>query len=170
MIRSKSKALDASACAPLHPSSRSFQRESTIKAVAPEDAADIVNSLGNSPVERLVCPDGSALLPAATEGGAGELGDRGPAAYRGVYRARGVSGVDRSPYGDGSRAGHRADHDFGLRGRGGGGYPTGLKWTTVAKSQGDLKYVGGATRTKAIPARSWTARCSRATRTVCSKA
>lgn len=29
----------------------------------------------------------------------------------------------------------------GLRGRGGGGYPTGLKWTTVAKADGDVKYV-----------------------------
>ncbi len=29
----------------------------------------------------------------------------------------------------------------GLRGRGGGGYPTGLKWGTVAKSVGALKYV-----------------------------
>ena len=31
--------------------------------------------------------------------------------------------------------------DSGLRGRGGGGYPTGLKWGTVAKASGDLKYV-----------------------------
>jgi bidirectional [NiFe] hydrogenase diaphorase subunit len=29
----------------------------------------------------------------------------------------------------------------GLRGRGGGGYPTGLKWTTVAKASGSRKYV-----------------------------
>lgn len=29
----------------------------------------------------------------------------------------------------------------GLRGRGGGGYPTGLKWTTVAKAYGEPKYV-----------------------------
>jgi len=29
----------------------------------------------------------------------------------------------------------------GLRGRGGGGYPTGLKWGTVAKASGDMKYV-----------------------------
>lgn len=29
----------------------------------------------------------------------------------------------------------------GLRGRGGAGYPTGLKWATVAKSQSDRKYV-----------------------------
>ena len=31
--------------------------------------------------------------------------------------------------------------ESGLRGRGGGGYPTGLKWGTVAKACGDLKYV-----------------------------
>ncbi len=29
----------------------------------------------------------------------------------------------------------------GLRGRGGGGYPTGLKWSMVAKAQGEQKYV-----------------------------
>jgi NADH:ubiquinone oxidoreductase, NADH-binding (51 kD) subunit len=29
----------------------------------------------------------------------------------------------------------------GLRGRGGGGYPTGLKWSTVAKAISDQKYV-----------------------------
>jgi bidirectional [NiFe] hydrogenase diaphorase subunit len=29
----------------------------------------------------------------------------------------------------------------GLRGRGGAGYPTGLKWTTVAKAQGEPKYL-----------------------------
>ena len=31
--------------------------------------------------------------------------------------------------------------ESGLRGRGGGGYPTGLKWSTVAKAGGALKYV-----------------------------
>jgi bidirectional [NiFe] hydrogenase diaphorase subunit len=31
--------------------------------------------------------------------------------------------------------------ESGLRGRGGGGYPTGLKWSTVAKASGDVKYV-----------------------------
>ncbi|HAG83627.1 MAG TPA: NADH-quinone oxidoreductase subunit L, partial [Cyanobacteria bacterium UBA12227] len=29
----------------------------------------------------------------------------------------------------------------GLRGRGGGGFPTGLKWATVAKMPGDQKYI-----------------------------
>ncbi len=31
--------------------------------------------------------------------------------------------------------------ESGLRGRGGGGYPTGLKWSTVAKAAGPTKYV-----------------------------
>jgi bidirectional [NiFe] hydrogenase diaphorase subunit len=31
--------------------------------------------------------------------------------------------------------------ESGLRGRGGGGYPTGLKWGTVSKASGDVKYV-----------------------------
>ncbi|HVZ83769.1 MAG TPA: NADH-quinone oxidoreductase subunit NuoF [Terracidiphilus sp.] len=31
--------------------------------------------------------------------------------------------------------------ESGLRGRGGGGYPTGLKWSTVAKAAGNQKYV-----------------------------
>jgi bidirectional [NiFe] hydrogenase diaphorase subunit len=31
--------------------------------------------------------------------------------------------------------------ESGLRGRGGGGYPTGLKWGTVAKAAGETKYV-----------------------------
>lgn len=31
--------------------------------------------------------------------------------------------------------------ESGLRGRGGGGYPTGLKWSTVSKASGDVKYV-----------------------------
>jgi bidirectional [NiFe] hydrogenase diaphorase subunit len=31
--------------------------------------------------------------------------------------------------------------ESGLKGRGGGGYPTGLKWSTVSKATGDIKYV-----------------------------
>jgi bidirectional [NiFe] hydrogenase diaphorase subunit len=58
----------------------------------------------------------------------------------------------------------------GLRGRGGGGYPTGLKWTTVAKMPRRDRSTSSATPTRATPARSWTAACWRATRTGCSRA
>ncbi len=58
----------------------------------------------------------------------------------------------------------------GLRGRGGAGFPTGLKWGTVAKiaRRAEIRRLQRAT--KAIPARSWTAACWKATRTACSKA
>ena len=53
----------------------------------------------------------------------------------------------------------------GLRGRGGGGYPTGLKWGTVAKAKGTRKYVICNARRGRPRAPSWTAACWRATRT-----
>ena len=58
----------------------------------------------------------------------------------------------------------------GLRGRGGAGYPTGLKWSTVSKSRRARRSMSSATPTKAIPARSWIAACWKAIRTACSKA
>ena len=42
---------------------------------------------------------------------------------------------------DAQRRGAPQITESGLRGRGGGGYPTGLKWSTVAKAGGDVKYV-----------------------------
>ncbi len=51
----------------------------------------------------------------------------------------------------------------GLRGRGGAGYPTGLKWNTVAKAAGRPS-TSSATPTRATRARSWTAASSRAIR------
>jgi bidirectional [NiFe] hydrogenase diaphorase subunit len=57
----------------------------------------------------------------------------------------------------------------GLRGRGGGGYPTGLKWSTVAKTPAD-RSTSSATPTRATPAPSWTARSWSPTPTGCSRA
>ena len=58
----------------------------------------------------------------------------------------------------------------GLRGRGGAGYPTGLKWTTVAKAAGAPEVRRSATPTRATRGRSWTAASWRATRTGCWRA
>ncbi len=59
--------------------------------------------------------------------------------------------------------------DSGIRGRGGAGFPTGIKWK-FATSPRATRSTSSATPTRATPGRSWTARCSRATRTRCSKA
>ena len=58
----------------------------------------------------------------------------------------------------------------GLRGRGGAGFPTGLKWTFAAGNAGATRSTSSATPTRATRARSWTARSSRATPTRCSRA
>ncbi len=52
------------------------------------------------------------------------------------YKALLTALMEMTPYG----VVHRIT-ESGLRGRGGGGYPTGLKWGTVAKAGGDTKYV-----------------------------
>ncbi len=52
--------------------------------------------------------------------------------------------------------------DSGLRGRGGGGFPTGLKWKITREVQADQKYVV-CNADEGDPGRSWTARYSKAT-------
>ena len=53
----------------------------------------------------------------------------------------------------------------GLRGRGGAGFPTGLKWDFAAKAVNEQKFVCCKRPTRATRARSWTAPCWRATPT-----
>lgn len=115
--------------------------EVTYQAVRPEDAVDIVTSLGQAPVERLLLsPD----LPFFTR------------QYKNVLALSGR--IDPESIGDYLAAGgysalltalsdmRPADvihciQESGLRGRGGAGYPTGLKWATVAKAAGEKKFL-----------------------------
>ncbi len=60
--------------------------------------------------------------------------------------------------------------DSGIRGRGGAGFPTGVKWKFASQSPGATRSTSSATPTRATPARSWTAPSSRATRTPSSRA
>ena len=53
----------------------------------------------------------------------------------------------------------------GLRGRGGAGFPTGLKWQLRPATREATRSTSSATATRATRARSWTARSWKATRT-----
>lgn len=109
--------------------------------VTPADAPAILDSLGQEPVERLVCPTDIPFFQRQTKivlENSGEIDPERIEEYIAVegYRALLTAVTERSP------------NDIidemiksGLRGRGGGGYPTGLKWVTVAKANGPLKYV-----------------------------
>lgn len=106
-----------------------------------EDVADIVDSLGGKPVERLRCPTDIPFFTRQKKIALENLGLIDPESID-EYIAR-----------DGYSALMKAITEMtpsevideiiasGLRGRGGGGYPTGLKWTTVAKSDDDTKYI-----------------------------
>ena len=67
-------------------------------------------------------------------------------------------------------AGGRRVIKSGLRGRGGGGFPTGREVAARGRRRRATRSTSSATRTRATPARSWTAARSRATRTRSSRA
>jgi bidirectional [NiFe] hydrogenase diaphorase subunit len=109
--------------------------------VTETDAADIVQSLGKKRVERLVCPADMSFFTKQ---------------YKIVLENSGVIDPEKiEDYiaRDGYTALARVLEDMspqdvideitrsGLRGRGGAGYPTGLKWSTVAKAGGSRKFV-----------------------------
>ena len=111
------------------------------KNVAPDDAQEIVAATENAPVARLLCPrdqpffrhqanivlENSGRIDPEKIDEYIAVGGYGPLlhALTELSPAQIVQGISKS----------------GLRGRGGAGYPAGLKWGTVAKSFGANKYV-----------------------------
>jgi len=111
------------------------------QAVSPDDAAEIVDSIGGQPVDRLLCPTDRPFFKRQTKIVLENCGIVDPLRIEdyiasGGYQALIEALTEMSP----AQVIEQITLS-GLRGRGGGGYPTGLKWTTVAKSHGDLKYV-----------------------------
>ena len=109
--------------------------------VAPADAGEILDSLEASPVDRLVCrtdvpffqrqkkivlENSGVVDPERVEE---YVGASGYGALINVLTEMAPSDVVQEVV------------KSGLRGRGGAGYPTGLKWSTVAKAAGQQKYV-----------------------------
>ncbi|HUB29445.1 MAG TPA: NuoF family protein [Terracidiphilus sp.] len=108
--------------------------------VKEENAAAIVKSLGEAPVAQLQCDLNEHFdkqVRVVLEN-AGHIDPEKIDDYiaRDGYKALLTALLEMTPYG----VIHRIT-ESGLRGRGGGGYPTGLKWSTVAKASGDAKYV-----------------------------
>ncbi len=109
--------------------------------VGEQDAAEVAASLGGPPVERLVCPNDVPFFSRQQKivlENSGVIDPEDISDYIAAdgYRAL-VTAVTEM-----SRAEVLREIDIsGLRGRGGGGYPTGLKWSTVSKMPADQKYV-----------------------------
>lgn len=111
------------------------------QAVTPEDAPAIVESLGDRPVERLVCPTERPFFTQQTKivlANSGEIDPERLEDYLAVggYQQLSLALNDLTP----AQVVDLVSRS-GLRGRGGAGYPTGLKWGTVAKAIGSRKFV-----------------------------
>jgi bidirectional [NiFe] hydrogenase diaphorase subunit len=115
--------------------------EETLYAhVNAKHAEAIVNNLGSLPVPELQCDlnDHFDKQVRVVLENAGHIDPEKIDEYiaRDGYKALLTALVEMTPMG----VVHRITESR-LRGRGGGGYPTGLKWSTVAKASGDQKYV-----------------------------
>jgi len=109
--------------------------------VQPGDAVEIIAALGKSPVQRLLLP---ADLPFFTRQQKNVLalsGQIDPEKIDDYLAAGGYNAVVKAVTEMRPVDIIRRIQESGLRGRGGAGYPTGLKWSTVAKATGSQKYV-----------------------------
>ncbi|HEX8947558.1 MAG TPA: NuoF family protein [Dissulfurispiraceae bacterium] len=109
--------------------------------VAPENVPEIVASIGGSPVSRLVCRESEVFSSRQHKLVLENSGAIDPDRIEdyiatGGYRALSTALTAMTPQ---DVIAHVVRS--GLRGRGGAGYPTGLKWTTVAKPLSGRKYV-----------------------------
>ena len=110
--------------------------------VQPSDAPDIIAALQGPPVRHIHLDSQLPFFARQSKTVLENSGRIDPEQPGGLHRRRGLR-----------RAGFRAErddapaevvaeiHKSGLRGRGGAGYPTGLKWGTVAKAAGSPKTV-----------------------------
>lgn len=109
--------------------------------VKPQDAQEIIASLGEKPVERLKLDTNVPFFQRQVKIVLENSGQIDPERIEEYIAADGymalltaVSEMEPQEVID-------EVITSGLRGRGGGGYPTGLKWTTVAKMDGPIKYI-----------------------------
>jgi len=109
--------------------------------VTPADVPELVHTLDVAPLSRLQCPRDQAFFQRQMNVVTENSGRIDPEAIEeyiaiGGYQALLHALTEKSP----AQVILEVSKS-GLRGRGGAGYPTGLKWGTVAKSPGAQKYV-----------------------------
>ena len=115
--------------------------EITYQTVRPEDAGEIIACLGQKPVRRLLLPPNLPFFARQHKNVLTLSGRIDPDSIDDYLAAGGYSAA-LTAFTE-MRPGDviRYLQESGLRGRGGAGYPTGLKWSTVAKAAGDKKYL-----------------------------
>ncbi|HZG68100.1 MAG TPA: NuoF family protein [Herpetosiphonaceae bacterium] len=109
--------------------------------VTVDDAATIMASLDTAPVAHLQCPTDVPFFERQVKIVLENCGRIDPESVDDYLAADGYRSLQYALEEMTPTAVIEAIMHSGLRGRGGGGYGTGLKWSTVAKSIGERKYV-----------------------------
>jgi bidirectional [NiFe] hydrogenase diaphorase subunit len=111
------------------------------KEVKAEDSSDLLKTLSGAPLKRLLCPTDTPFFKRQKKIVLENCGIVDPERVEDYVARDGYTALLKA-------LNHMSPADIiqevttsGLRGRGGAGFPTGLKWNTVAKAQSDLKYV-----------------------------
>ncbi len=109
--------------------------------VEPADADAILDALGDTPVERLLLDSQMPFFKEQRKVVLENAGETEPDSLEDYLAADGYAGLAKAvtEMTPGEVVGELTKS--GLRGRGGAGFPTGLKWSMVAKAAGDTKYV-----------------------------
>lgn len=109
--------------------------------VKPEDSDDILDSLGKGAVERIELRQDNPFFQRQQRIVLGNAGHINPDEINSFISHGGYSALMKATTEMTPAEVLREITQSGLRGRGGAGYPTGLKWSTVAKMPSDIKYV-----------------------------
>ncbi|QGU33096.1 NADH-quinone oxidoreductase subunit NuoF [Thermochromatium tepidum] len=111
------------------------------RAVTPDDAPEILASVYGAPVARLQCPTDQPFFTRQQRIVLENSGVIDPESLRGYIAVGGYAALVQALTEMTPAEVVREVTASGLRGRGGGGYPTGLKWSTVAKMPAGQKYI-----------------------------
>ncbi|MCS7309519.1 MAG: NADH-quinone oxidoreductase subunit NuoF [Armatimonadetes bacterium] len=111
------------------------------QGVTEADAPAIVKSLGEKPVERLLCPSDMSFFTKQVKIVLENSGEIDPESIEDYIARDGYVALARVLEEMTPQEVIDEITRSGLRGRGGAGYPTGLKWSTVAKAGGSRKFV-----------------------------
>ena len=111
------------------------------KKVAASDASEILDSVEANPVQRLLCATDVPFFQRQTKIVLENSGIIEPERVEDYVGSLGYSALIKVLTEMSPAEVVQEVTKSGLRGRGGAGYPTGLKWSTVAKASGNHKYV-----------------------------
>ena len=119
----------------------SCSNETLYKKVTADDATALIDGLKQGPVTRLLCPTDVPFFQRQKKIVLENSGVIDPERIEEYIAAEGYRGLIQTLTEMTPAEVIAEIVKSGLRGRGGAGYPTGLKWSTVSKAVGTQKYV-----------------------------